>query len=68
MNDEVLDDVECWLFDLLKLDGRFDFFLFRRDCRIKFLIDGFGGKKLIFKWNVGVFNGCEEYLIDFDLL
>lgn len=34
----------------------------------KLLTDGSGGKKLIFKWNAGVFNGCEKYLTDLDLL
>lgn len=68
VNDEVSDDAECWSSDLLKLDGRSDFSSFRRDCRTKLLTDGSGGKKLIFKWNAGVFNGCEKYLTDLDLL
>lgn len=65
---EVSDDAECWSSDLLGLDGGPDVSSFKRVCRTKLLTDGSGGKKLIFKWNAGAFNGCEEYVTDFDLL
>lgn len=44
------------------------FFYLEEIVELSFWLMDLGGKKLIFKWNVGVFNGCEKYLIDFDLL